>query len=73
MAFFRENVNTASYINVLSHLNVQYSVQYTVNYIVQYSVQCSVEYIICMRGVQALIGLQLEDKGRPNGHCNSHY
>ena len=50
---FREQVNTASYIKVLSHFNVQYSVQYTV----KNSVQCSDEYIMCMWGVQALIGL----------------
>ena len=54
---FREQVNTASYIKVLSRFNVEYSVQYTVKYSVQYSVQCSDEYIICMWGVQELIGL----------------
>ena len=58
---FREQVNTASYIKVLSHFNLHYSVQYTVKYSVQYtvkySVQCSDEYIMCMWGVQALIGL----------------
>ena len=50
---FRKQVNTASYIKVLSHFNVQYSVQYTVKYSVQYSVQCSDEYIIGMWDVQA--------------------
>ena len=53
---FREQVNPSSYIKVLSHFNVQYSVQYTVKNRIQYSVQCSDEYIICMWGVQALIG-----------------
>ena len=50
---FREQVNSASYVKVLVHFNLQHSVRYSV----QYSVHCSDEYKIDMWWVQALIGL----------------